>query len=86
VLVKPSDNLQEPFSGILFVTVVFGATNISYWALVPFVVVMIIAFLFESRCQQRLVEEKIVPALAELETLREKLSAPQHEATELVGK
>lgn len=66
--------LPPYLGGVLFITVVFGATHISYWVLVPFVVLMIIALLFESRCQQRMVELKIVPALAELETLREKLS------------
>ena len=71
--------LPPYFGGILFITVVFGATKISYWGLVPIIVVMIIALLFESRCQQRLVEREIVPALAELETLREKLSVKQHE-------
>ncbi len=60
----------------LWIAIVFGVTGISAWALIPIVVVLVVALVFESRCQQRMVELKIVPALSELETLREKLSAP----------
>lgn len=62
------------FGSALWISVVFGVTGISDWALIPIVVVLIIALFFESRCQRRFLEREIVPVLAELETLREKLS------------
>ena len=62
------------FGSALWISVVFGVTGISDWALIPIVVVLIIALVFESRCQRRFLEREIVPVLAELETLREKLS------------
>jgi hypothetical protein len=75
-----------PYIGsTLLIIIVFGVSGISYWAIVPVVVVMATALIIESRCQRRFVEQKITPILHELETLREKLTAPQHEATALVG-
>ena len=66
--------IPPDFGSALWISVVFGVTGISDWALIPIVVVLIIALVFESRCQRRFLEREIVPVLAELETLREKLS------------
>ncbi len=67
----------------LWIIIVFGISGISYWAMLPIVLVMATALIIESRCQQRFVEREIVPRLRELETLREKLNAPQTEVDEL---
>ncbi len=67
----------------LLVIIVFGISGISYWAMLPVVLVMATALIIESRCQRRFVEREIVPRLRELETLREKLNAPQTEVDEL---
>ena len=67
----------------LWIIIVFGISGISYWAMLPVVLVMATALIIESRCQQRFVEREIVPRLRELETLREKLNAPQTEVDEL---
>ena len=67
----------------LWIIIVFGISGISYWAMLPVVLVMATALIIESRCQQRFVEREIVPRLRELETLREKLNAPQTEVNEL---
>ena len=64
-----------PYIGsTLFLIIVFGISGISYWAMVPVVVVMVTALIVESRCQRRFVEQEITPRLRELETLREKLT------------
>jgi len=76
-----------PYVGTaLWIIVVFGLFGILSWTLIPVVVVMVAALIIESRSQRRFVEREIAPRLLELETLLEKLTAPQHEATELVGK
>ena len=67
----------------LWIIIVFGISGISYWAMLPIVLVMASALIIESRCQRRFVEREIVPRLRELETLREKLNAPQTEVDEL---
>ena len=66
----------------LWIIIVFGISGISYWAMLPVVLVMATALIIESRCQQRFVEREIVPRLRELETLRDKLNTPQTEVNE----
>jgi len=66
----------------LWIIIVFGISGISYWAMLPIVLVMATALIIESRCQQRFVDREIVPRLRELETLRDKLNAPQTEVNE----
>ena len=64
-----------PYLGsTLFIITVFGISGISYWAIVPVVIVMTTALIVESRCQRRFVKQEITPRLRELETLREKLT------------
>jgi hypothetical protein len=70
----------------LWIIIVFGISGISYWAMLPVVLVMATALIIESRCQQRFVEREIVPRLRELETLREKLTtAPNPESVSQGG-
>ncbi len=64
-----------PYLGsTLFIITVFGISGISYWVIVPVVIVMITALIVESRCQRRFVKQEITPRLRDLETLREKLT------------
>ena len=70
----------------LWIIIVFGISGISYWAMLPIVLVMASALIIESRCQRRFVEREIVPRLRELETLREKLTtAPNPESVSQGG-
>ena len=56
----------------LFNWVIFRATGVE-WMMIPLVAVMVAGFLFELRCQRRLVRNKLIPRKEELETLRDKL-------------
>ncbi|MDA7864850.1 hypothetical protein N9B24_01865 [bacterium] len=70
------------FGSTLWIIIVFGISGISNWVIVPVIVVMATALIIESRCQRRFLEQEIAPRLSELETLREKLTAPQQENSE----
>ena len=59
--------------GMLFTWVVFRASGIAEWAIVPFIGVMITGFVWETRMQLRLVTDKLLPRKRELEVLRQKL-------------
>jgi hypothetical protein len=68
-----------PYLGTgLFISIVFGVTGVSNWILSPVIVGLIFGLIIESRSQRRLVEREMVPRLSELETLRDKLTDPQH--------
>ena len=60
--------------GILFIWVVFRASGIPDWPIIPFIIFMIGALVFESRSQQSLVDRELVPRKQDLESLREKLN------------
>ena len=59
--------------GLLFTWVVFRATGLPEWSIIPFICVMIGGFIFETNSQQKLVPEKLIPRKRELESLRKKL-------------
>ncbi len=62
-----------PYAGaFLFNWVIFRASGVE-WMMIPMVVFMIGAFLFELSSQRRLVANKLIPRKEELETLRNKL-------------
>ena len=68
-----------PYFGTgLFISIVFGVTGVSNWILSPVIVGLILGLIIESRSQRRLIEREMVPRLSELETLRDKLTDPQH--------
>ena len=68
-----------PYFGTgIFITIVFGVTGVSNWILIPVIVMLIVAIIIESRSQRRLIEREMAPRLMELETLREKMTDPQH--------
>lgn len=60
--------------GILFTWVVFRASGLPGWSIIPFVCVMLGGFIYETRMQLRLVETKLKPRKRELEGLLEKLT------------
>jgi len=67
-----------PYVGTgLFICIVFGVTGISAWKLILVIGFLVVALIFESRCQRRFVEREIIPQLRDLEALHEKLTAPQ---------
>ena len=59
--------------GILFMWVFFRMSGTPDWAILPFIFIMIGGLIFESRCQQKLVDRELVPRQQDLESLREKL-------------
>lgn len=62
-----------PYVGaFLFNWVIFRATGVE-WVMIPLVVVMVGAFVFELNSQRRLVHNKLIPRKEELEALRSKL-------------
>ena len=67
------DFLPPYTGGVLFMLVVFRMSGMTEWAMVPFIAVMVVALVWESRSQQRLVDLKFIPRKRELESLRDKL-------------
>ena len=68
-----------PYCGTgLFISVVFGITGVSNWLLIIVIVGLVLAVIRESRSQRQLIEREMVPRLSDLETLRDKLTDPQH--------
>jgi hypothetical protein len=67
-----------PYLGsFLFNWVIFRASGVE-WFMLPLVVVMVGAFLFELNSQRRLVRNKLIPRKEELESLRDKLANAEH--------
>lgn len=63
-----------PYTGvILFTWVVFRASGLPEWSVIPFICVMIGGLIFETFSQQKLVPDKLIPRKRELESLRKKL-------------
>lgn len=60
--------------GFLFIWVFFKTMGIPPWGVLPYLVIAIIGFVFESRCQDQLVERELIPRKQELESLRNKLA------------
>jgi len=63
--------------GILFIWVFFRVSGLPDWPIIPFIVFMIGALVFESRSQQTLVDRELVPRKLDLESLREKLNSAE---------
>ena len=59
---------------MLFIWVFFKTVGISLWGVLPYLVIAIIGFVFESRCQDQIVERELIPRKQELESLRNKLA------------
>lgn len=59
--------------GLLLTWVIFRASGFPEWAIVPFVFVLAVGFIVETRMQRKLVLNKLQPRKNELENLREKL-------------
>ncbi len=62
-------------AALLLTGVVFRLVGMTHWALLPVLALLLVNLVVESRSQQRLVENELVPRLHELESLRDKLSA-----------
>ncbi len=59
--------------GLLFLWAFFRMTGSPDWMIIPFIIIMGCAIVWESRMQQRLVDQKLIPKKHELEALRDKL-------------
>ena len=69
-----------PYIGaLLFTWVVFRLSGTPEWAIVPFALFMVVAYFFESRSQQRLVDEDLRLRKRELVALRETLLSNEGE-------
>jgi len=67
-----------PYVGAILIQLVgFRMADISEWFILPVIAVMVFFLIWESRMQQRLVDQKVVPRLRELESLRVKLTEPE---------
>jgi hypothetical protein len=56
--------------------VLFRATG-AEWMMIPLIVAMVLALVVETRCQRRLVTNKLIPRKEELESLRNKLASAE---------
>lgn len=59
--------------GILFTWVVFRASGLPGWSILPFIAVMLFGFYYETKTQLGLVKGKLEPRKRELENLHKKL-------------
>ena len=64
--------------GNLLVWVVFRTTSTPDWWIIPFIAVMMVGLVIESRYQYELVGKELLPRKQELIALREKLAEPEH--------
>lgn len=60
--------------GMIFIWVFFKAVGIPPWGVLPYLVVAVVGFIYESRSQDQLVERELLPRKHELESLRDKLA------------
>ena len=66
-----------PCLGVILIQLVgFRMAGLSEWFVLPVIAVMVFLLIWESRMQQRLVDQKVLPRLRELESLRVKLTEP----------
>ena len=59
--------------GLLFTWVVFRASGLPGWAIIPFCCMMMVVLIFEASNTQKLVPNKLMPRKRELESLHKKL-------------
>ena len=69
--------LPPYIGGLLFLWVFFRVQSAPSWLIIPFIVFMGAALIWETRSQQRLVDRKLVPRKRELESLRDKLASTE---------
>lgn len=60
---------------LLLIWVTFRLADFPWWTIAPFIVALLVNFVFESRSQQRLVDDELIPRKRDLEALRDKLAS-----------